>query len=245
MSDSPIFSGDDLPARRILVLFAHPSLDRSEANGPLAEAAASVDGVTLVDLYAEYPAFEIDVDREQARLLAHDVICFLHPLYWYSTPAILKEWLDLVLEHGFAYGAEGIALRGKVFFSALTAGGAEAAYCAEGQNHFTIRELLRPLEQTAILCGMRYLPPFALFGARTAVEEGRIAAHVADWTRLLGALREHRLDLSRAAALPRLNDDLDAIIRPPGQAEAGTESGSEAGPDSGPKSGPDSGPEEG
>ena len=200
--------------RRVLVLFAHPSLERSEANRPLAEAARAVDGVTLVDLYAEYPAFEIDVDREQARLRAHDVICFLHPLYWYSTPAILKEWQDLVLEHGFAYGSEGTALQGKLFFSALTAGGPEAAYCAEGYNHFAIRELLRPLEQTAMLCGMTYLPPFALFGARTAVEEGRIVAHVADWTRLLEALRDDRLDIERAALLPRLNTDLDALIKP-------------------------------
>jgi putative NADPH-quinone reductase len=201
-------------ARRILVLFAHPSLGRSEANRPLAEAARAVAGVTFVDLYAEYPAFEIDVDREQARLRAHDVICFLHPLYWYSTPAILKEWQDLVLEHGFAYGSAGTALQGKLFFSALTAGGAEAAYCAEGYNHFSIRELLRPLEQTAMLCGMVYLPPFALFGARTAVEEGRIAAHVSAWTRLLEALRDDRLDIARAAALPRLNGDLDRLIRP-------------------------------
>ncbi len=93
-----------LAGRRILILFAHPSLDRSEANRPLAAAIAPLEGVTLVDLYAEYPTFEINVDREQARLLSHEVICFMHPLYWYSTPAILKEWQDLVLEHGFAYG---------------------------------------------------------------------------------------------------------------------------------------------
>jgi len=200
------------PARRILVLFAHPSLTRSEANRPLLAAARALDGVTCVDLYAEYPAFEIDIDREQQRLRAHDVVCFQHPLYWYSTPAILKEWQDLVLEHGFAYGAGGTALHGKLFFSACTAGGPEAAYCAEGYNHFTIRELLQPLEQTAYLCGMTYLPPFALFGARTAVQEGRIDAHVADWLRLLTALRDGTLDIARAEPLPRLNADLDALL---------------------------------
>ena len=31
----------------------------------LADAAREVDCVTLIDLYAEYPTFEIDVDREQ------------------------------------------------------------------------------------------------------------------------------------------------------------------------------------
>ncbi len=95
----------DCPSRRILVLFAHPALERSEANRPLAEAAQRLDGVTLVDLYAEYPDFGIDVDREQTRLREHDVIIFMYPLYWYSTPALLKEWQDLVLEYGFAYGS--------------------------------------------------------------------------------------------------------------------------------------------
>lgn len=198
--------------RPILVLFAHPSLDRSEVNRPLMQATANVEGVTLVDLYAEYPDFQIDIDREQGRLLVHEVIVFMHPIYWYSTPAILKEWQDLVLEHGFAYGSKGTALQGKIFFSAVTASGGEAAYQAEGFNHFTIRELLRPLEQTASMCGMRYLPPFALFGARTAVEEGRVDAHVADWVRVLEALRDDRLDIETASALTRLNADLGAVI---------------------------------
>lgn len=199
--------------RRILVLFAHPSLDRSEVNGPLAEATGDIDGVTLVDLYAEYPDFQVDVDREQERLLAHDVIVFMHPLYWYSTPAILKEWQDLVLEHGFAYGTQGTSLHGKIFFSALTAGGAEAAYCEKGYNHFTIRQLLHPLQQMALLCGMTYLAPFALFSARTAVEEGRVQSHVADWVRVLKALRDDRMDIEAASAVAILNGDLDALVR--------------------------------
>jgi putative NADPH-quinone reductase len=199
--------------RRILVLFAHPSLDRSEVNRPMAEAVRDLDGITLVDLYAEYADFQIDIDREQQRLLEHDVIVFQHPLYWYSTPAIMKEWQDLVLEYGFAYGSNGTALHGKIFFYALTAGGVEAAYKAEGYNHFTIRELLHPLEQMALLCGMTYLPAFALFGTRTAVEEGRVSQHVADWTCVLEALRDDRLDIAAARDLPRLNANLDAIIK--------------------------------
>lgn len=199
--------------RKILVLFAHPSPDRSEVNRPMAEAALAVEGVTLVDLYAEYPGFHIDVDREQQRLLTHDVIVFLHPLYWYSTPAILKEWQDLVLEHGFAYGSGGNRLHGKIFFDTLTAGGLEAAYRAEGFNHFTIGELLRPLEQTVLLCGMTWLPPFALFGARKAVEEGRVEAHIADWVKTLEALRDDRLDIERASGCLKLNEHLGDLVR--------------------------------
>ena len=199
--------------RRILVLLAHPSLERSEVNHPLMEATAKIDGVTLIDLYAEYPGFDIDVDREQARLLEHDVIVFLHPLYWYSTPSILKEWQDLVLEHGFAYGTGGTALHGKIFFNAITAGGSQAAYCANGYNQFTLRELFHPLEQTAMLCGMTYLPPYALFSSRTAVDEGRLALHISNWIRLLQALRDDELDILAAQGLANLNGHIDSLSR--------------------------------
>jgi len=190
--------------RRVLVLFAHPSLDRSEVNCELLRASNEVEDVTVVDLYAEYPTFRIDVDREQQRLAAHDTVVFMFPLYWYSTPAILKEWQDLVLEYGYAYGHEGNALHGKWFLCALTAGGRADAYREEGLNHYTIRELLRPLEQTAVLCGMRFLPPYTLFGARTAVEEGRVVEHVEGWVAALEKLTAGDIDVSAAEETERL-----------------------------------------
>lgn len=199
--------------KKVLILFAHPSPNRSEINVPLFHSSGGHDGVTLVDLYAEYPTFRINIDLEQQRLREHDVIVFMFPMYWYSTPAILKEWQDLVLEYGFAYGTDGTALHGKTFLCALTAGGAESAYRADGYNHFSVRELLHPLEQTAALTGMRYLAPFALFGARTAAEERRIGQHLDDWQNVLLALRDDRLDLIAAGSASRLNDDLSAVIR--------------------------------
>ena len=209
-----IFSVLPIPVmRRILILFAHPSIDRSEVNVALYRAADGTDGVTLVDLYAEYPDLQIDIDREQQRLRDHDVIIFLHPLYWYSTPAIMKEWQDLVLEHGFAYGTEGTELHGKLFFNAISAGGIVDAYRADGYNHFTIQELMRPLEQMAALCGMIYLPAFALFGARTASEENRIESHIEQWCSLLAALRDERLDITEALKRPLLNSDLNSLLQ--------------------------------
>ena len=200
-------------SRKILVLYAHPSQERSEVNRHIAAATTNIAGVTLVDLYAEYPSLDINADREQARLLAHDVIVFLHPLYWYSTPAILKEWQDMVLEHGFAYGNGGDALHGKIFFNALSAGGPEQAYRAKGYNHYTIRELLHPLEQMASLCGMQFLPPFAIFGARTAAEEHRLEVHIENWRKLLTAIRDDRLDLGAVQPLPDLSHNLEQYIR--------------------------------
>lgn len=180
--------------KKVLLLFAHPSHRRSEINRPMFDAARHIEGVTAVDLYAKYPTYQIDIDAEQQLLREHDIIIFQFPLYWYSTPSLLKEWQDLVLEHGFAYGEGGDALQGKFFMCALTAGGAQEAYTAQGYNHFTIGQLLQPIEQMATLTKMTYLAPFALFGARTAVEEDKLEAHIQRWISRLTALVNGEID---------------------------------------------------
>ena len=199
--------------KQILILFAHPSQHRSEVNLPLFKASQHSEHVTAIDLYAEYPTYCIDIEREQQRLLDHEVVIFMFPLYWYSTPALLKEWQDLVLEHGFAYGAGGTKLHGKQFLCALTAGGPEKAFHPGGYNHFTIRELLQPLEQTAALTGMHYIPPFALFGSRTAAEEGRVPHHVLSWQRLLSALINDELNLVEVRHLNTINEFVEQMER--------------------------------
>ena len=197
--------------RKILLLFAHPSLHRSEVNIHLFNAACQTDNVTAIDLYREYPTHHIDVQAEQQRLLEHDVIIFQFPLYWYSTPAILKDWQDMVLEYGFAYGQDGNKLEGKTFLCATTAGAGLHTYSQDGLNHFTIRQLLYPLEQTATLCRMNYLPPFALFGSRTAAEEHRVDAHVEQWLLLLSALSEHSIDFSQVADFDHIGKYLNQL----------------------------------
>ncbi|QDV06426.1 General stress protein 14 [Planctomycetes bacterium Poly30] len=182
----------------VLVLFAHPRADRSEVNTHLARVARETPGVTLVDLYAEYPRFDIDVDAEQRRLVEHDVIVFQHPVYWYSSPALLKEWQDLVLEYGFAYGTEGTALRGKTLISVVSAGAPSHVYTEQGSYNMSLRRFFAPFEYTAQLCGMRYLSPFVLFGAGHSVEEGRLGPHLERYRQLLEALVEERLDLDLA-----------------------------------------------
>jgi len=105
----------------------------------------------LHDLYETYPDFLLDVPAEQARLNAHEVIVLQFPLYWYSCPALLKEWIDLVWQHGYAYGHEGRALQGKTLACACSTGGRDSAYGPFGSNQFTIDEFLRPFEATAHL----------------------------------------------------------------------------------------------
>ncbi|MGQ7842904.1 NAD(P)H-dependent oxidoreductase [Granulosicoccus sp. 3-233] len=200
--------------KRILILSAHPNPSQSHVNRMMSAMAASLSGVTLVDLYALYPRFKIDIDAEQQRLLEHDVIVFQFPIYWYSTPALLKEWQDLVLEHGFAYGSDGCRLAGKLFLVAATAGAAEHDYAKEGRNHFPMRTLLSPLEQTAQLCRMRYLPPLMLFSSLQASHDERARQHVVRYRQVLEGLRDEQLDIERAMSqelldhpdVPMLND---------------------------------------
>lgn len=132
----------------------------------MVDAIADLDGVELRDLYEDYPDFNIDVTEEQKRLDAHDIIVFQHPLYWYSCPALLKEWMDLVLEFNYAFGPEGIALHGKKLLTVITTGGSTEAYTRKGVNRSTIQELLVPFAQTAHFCG--YAVSAALCRARYA-----------------------------------------------------------------------------
>jgi len=190
--------------RKTIVYFAHPAHRHSVANAALARVAREVTDVTFVDLYAEYPRMKIDVDREQERLMAHDAIVFQFPLMWYSTPSILKEWQDLVLEYGFAYGDGGDRLKGKLFLPVVSVGGPEDAYRPEGYNRFELRTLLSPLEQTANLCSMRYVSPFVLFAALKARNDARLETHSDGYRELLEALRDETLDLTAADELGQM-----------------------------------------
>jgi glutathione-regulated potassium-efflux system ancillary protein KefG len=185
---------------RLLVYYAHPGHRFSHVNTELARQAQAIGGITFIDLYAEYPRYDIAIDTEQERLLGHDVILFQFPLFWYSTPSLVKEWIDLVLEHGFAYGAGGDKLLGKTMMLAITAAGPEDAYTPEGYQRYTLREFLRPLEQTAALCHLRFSPPYVLYGALRAQDEGRVEPHAAGYRRLLEAVRDGRYDFDAADA---------------------------------------------
>ena len=197
--------------KKILILFAHPALQKSRVNARLIESVKGMEGVHFHDLYQEYPDFNIDVDREQELLLQYDIIIFHHPFFWYSTPAILKEWQDLVLEHGWAYGSQGNALQGKIFMNVITTGGKEMAYHAEGRNHFTVRQLLAPVEQTANLCKMVFIAPFLVHGTHSITPDD-ISHYNSQYRELLTALRENRVDIEKARKFDRINDHLDQII---------------------------------
>ena len=183
---------------KLIVYYAHPGQQFSRANIAMINAARLIKGITIVDLYAEYPRHDIDVPREQQRLLDHDVILFQFPLYWYSTPSLIKEWLDLVLQHGFAYGHDADKLAGKTMMLAITAGGSEEAYTAMGYQHYPLRTFLTPLEQTARLCKMRFTAPYVLYAALSSEIEQTIESHASGYAALLTAIQNDRYDFDAA-----------------------------------------------
>ena len=200
-----------MPSRRLLILFAHPALHKSRVNHLLLSSVESLPGVTVNDLYESYPNFHVNVAREQALLLEHDVIIFQHPFYWYSSPAILKQWQDLVLEYGFAYGKNGTRLHGKLVLTAISTGGPSSAYQRGGYNYFTVRELLAPFEQTARLCGMIYLPPFVVPGVLWMEDQAELSTYGSVYRRALEALRDNAFDLSELMKLDTLNQAMDLL----------------------------------
>jgi glutathione-regulated potassium-efflux system ancillary protein KefG len=196
---------------RVLILFSHPALQKSRVNRRLIAAVQNMDNVTINDLYEEYPDFFVDVKREQMLLLSHDIIVFQHPFYWYSCPALLKQWEDLVLQYGFAFGTEGTKLNGKRALAAITAGGPTSAYQRDGYNYFTLRELLTPFEQTVRFCGMVHLPPLVISGTLAVKNEEEIAGFATFYRHAVESLRDGRFDTGKFENVNYLNE----ILPPP------------------------------
>lgn len=196
MADSPVFVLDApaaaAPGPDIVVIVAHPQMEHSRLNRRLMRAArrvpASADSPLIVvrDLYALYPDYLIDVAAEQALLASAKLIVWQHPIHWYSMPPLMKLWLDDVLGFGWAYGPGGTALRGKDLWLVATTGGPEASYQPSSYNRYFFSDFLPPYEQTANLCGMRFLPPMMLHGAHR-VEEAEVEAHLAVYTQRLAS----------------------------------------------------------
>src|SRR5271156_4261625 len=179
VKDTPVFT----PTARGLIIFAHPALEKAKVAPAMLKAAGKLPYFPVRDLYELYPDLTIDVLAEQVAMAVSDIVVLQFPLYWYSVPSLLKEWLDLVWVPGWAYGKGGRVLAGKTLACAFSAGGSGDDYGPGGVNRFTIAELIRPWEQTATLCGMRWIAPFVIHNSGD-LDNSALAAESAryrDW----------------------------------------------------------------
>jgi len=180
-----------VPPAEVLVIAAHPAIEQSRVNRRLLQAAralSSANGtpVAVRDLYALYPDYVIDVAVEQAALAAARLVVWQHPIHWYSMPPLMKLWIDDVLAFGWAYGPDGNALRGKDLWLVASTGGPEESYRPDSYNRYFFDAFLPPYEQTAALCGLRFLPPLLLHGAHRAAE-AQIEGHAKVFTNRLAS----------------------------------------------------------
>ncbi|GCB52757.1 NAD(P)H-dependent oxidoreductase [Streptomyces sp. NL15-2K] len=174
---------------KVLLLVGHPDLSASRHNGALVDAVRDLEHVTVRDLSALYPDFEIDGDAERALLAEHDVIVFQHPLRWYSTPAIFRQWQDAVLTHGWAFNYEGKPTRttGKKAVLAVTIGGQAEDYSLDGSIGFTMDQILAPWHATLSLCQFDLQPLFVLHGAAFGLSDEDVFSTAKDYRELLAS----------------------------------------------------------
>jgi glutathione-regulated potassium-efflux system ancillary protein KefF len=169
----------------ILVVHAHPYPRRSRATAALLAALRDLPELEVRSLYDLYPDFDVDVAAEQRALERARLVVWLAPLYWYSVPALMKQWFDAVLAGGWAHGEGGTALRGKDCLWATTTGDVEK-YAMTGPHAHEFTAFVPALEQTARYCGMTWLEPFVVH-----------SAHEIEAAALENAAREFRARLER------------------------------------------------
>ena len=160
-----------------VLLLAHPSLAASRANRALLDGLIGMPDLEVAELYALYPNYQVDFRAERERVLRADRLVLQFPLYWYSTPPLLKHWEDAVLTP-FFYLEPDIAAStaGLPVLAATTTGGVSGSYQPSGATGLTIDELFAPLRATARKCGWLWQPPFVLHDTRNLDDAALVRA---------------------------------------------------------------------
>jgi glutathione-regulated potassium-efflux system ancillary protein KefG len=190
---------------QLTVLMFHPRLENSRVNKAIYQTVVQTAGIHCKDMYELYPDFNIDIHQEQQDLMAADIIVLQHPFYWYSAPPLVKQWIDLVLEHGWAYGKNGTALQNKKVLHIISSGGTFEVYSTSGKNRYSYLELLRPFELTYRLCLMQQLPPY-IIPAANSVKPEEIELHGKNIQSILQQLRDGTLPETELQRIDYLNE---------------------------------------
>lgn len=152
--------------KKVVIISGHPDLKISVANKTILEEIAKLcPTAEICKLDELYPDCNFDVKAEQAALEKADIIIFQYPMHWSNMPGILKLYIDKVMEHGWAYGSKGNALKGKIFIASTTMGVVDSAYSASGMMKHTVAEFYSSLEGFALTCKLDYKKLFSMGGA--------------------------------------------------------------------------------
>jgi len=118
-----------------------------------------------------------DILEEIDKVIWCDLLILNFPLFWFSTPAILKGWIDRVLISGLIYGGKRFydrgGLLGKRAMITVTLGGQPHMF-GEGAIHGSLDDMLRHLLRgTLYYTGMSVLPPFVAWHVPYITDEAR------------------------------------------------------------------------
>ncbi|CAM5476969.1 NAD(P)H-dependent oxidoreductase [Eoetvoesiella caeni] len=152
-----------------------------------------------------------DIQAELDKLLWCDLLILNFPIFWFSTPAILKGWIDRVLVSGMVYGGKRFydrgGLKGKRALVCLTLGGQEHMFGVES-IHGPLDIMLRPLLRgTLAYTGMGVLEPFVGWHIPYISQESRLQVLESWRTRL------QTLDDEPTLSFPSLDDFDESLHR--------------------------------
>lgn len=149
---------------KTIVYLAHPDLASSTSHQFLLSSGKEIATCEYVDLTTEFQENQqtFNISEERQRLLQYDRIIFQFQLHWYQAPAIMKQWLDAVLDQDDSSTVFYKQLAGKELGIVLIAGIKAEHYQAGGREQLTISDLLSPYEALARHFSMKYLAPFTI-----------------------------------------------------------------------------------
>lgn len=78
-----------------LLIFSHTFWKDSKVNRALLESAKTLSNVKIHNLNETYKDGVINAENEVALLKDSQKIIFQFPLFWFSTPALMKEYFIL------------------------------------------------------------------------------------------------------------------------------------------------------
>ena len=177
---------------KTLIIVTHPDINSSLINKRwIEELTRYPKKFTVHELYKAYPDEKINVEAEQRLIEQHDKIVFQFPFYWFSSPPLLKKWLDEVLTYGWAYGSKsGYKVSGKIVALAISAGIDERQFARSEKYKYTLQELTRPFELSFEYVKADYQPLFAYYGIELNASKEWIEASVPLYLNFLESLNK-------------------------------------------------------
>ena len=156
----------DKDSKQVVVLLTHPNIKESRANKALMDAISDMGEVAIYNLYEMRveDAFNAEI---WSTIISHaSALVFQFPFYWMSAPAVA----------------------GKTLMVVTTAGSEHDAYRSGGRNRFTVDELLRPYQASAVHAGMVWQTPLIVYGMGTSEASKNIAEGINCYKQRIEAL---------------------------------------------------------